>query len=90
MLEKKLKMVMLVLLTVSSISCTRVIPVRLELPNKPIYNNDISKDVIAVKNARGKTIGYTASVEALSKMAENKVMCREYSDTLRKIIMTTH
>jgi len=89
-LEKKLKMVTLVLLTVSSISCTRIIPVRLELPKQPIYYNDISKDVIAVKNAHGKTIAYTASVEALSKMAENKTMCREYSDTLRKIILTTH
>jgi len=89
-LEKKLKMVILVALIVSSISCTRVIPVRLELPKEPIYNDGISNDTNPIKNAHGKIIGYTVSIEAFSKIAENKIMCREYSNTLRDIIITTH
>lgn len=90
MYAKKLKMVILLVLTVSSISCTRVIPVRLELPSKPIYNDGISKNIMPLKDAHGKLIGYTVSIDALSNLAENKVMCREYSDTLRQIIKTTH
>lgn len=90
MLEKKLKTAILAILIVSSISCTRTIPIRLELPNKPIYNDGISKDIVAIKNAHGNLIGYTVGVKALSNIAENKVTCREYSDTLRQIILTTH
>lgn len=90
MLEKKLKMVILAVLIVSSSACANTMIPRLELPNKPIYNDGISKEVIAIKNAHGKLIGYTVSIEALSKLAENKLMCREYGDTLRQIILTTH
>lgn len=89
-LIKKLHLVILAVLTISSISCTRVIPVKLELPNKPTYYNDISKDVIAVHDRAGKIIYFKASVEAIKKLAKNKVMCREYNETLRSIIKTTH
>ena len=89
-LIKKLPVVMLAVLTISSIACTRVIPVKLELPKKPTYYHDISKDVIAVHDRSGRIIYFKASVDAIKKLAKNKVMCREYSDTLQAIIKTTH
>jgi len=88
--EKRLKMVIFLLLIVSAISCTKTIPVRLELPDKPVYNDGITKDIMAIKNAHGKIISYAVSIKAISKIAENKILCREYSNTLRKIILTTH
>lgn len=89
-LIKKFPVVMLAVLMISSISCTRVIPVKLELPNKPTYHNGISEDVIAVYDRSGQIMYFKASVDAIKKLAKNKVMCREYSDTLQAIIKTTH
>jgi len=89
-LISKSVMVMLAVLIISSISCTRVIPVKLELPKKPTYYHDISKDVIAIHNRVGKIMYYQASIEAVQKLAKNKIMCREYNDTLQAIIKTTH
>ncbi len=89
-LIKKFLMVTLAVLTISSISCTRVIPVKLELPKQPTYYHDISKDVIAVHNRAGQIMYFKASMEAVKKISKNKALCREYSDTLQAIIKTTH
>jgi len=83
-------MVTLAVLTISSISCTRVIPVKLELPKKPTYYHDISKDVIAIHDRSGQIMYFKASVDAIKKLAKNKAACREYSNTLQAIIKTTH
>lgn len=90
MLINKLAMVTLAVLTISSIGCTRVIPVKLELPNKPSYYHDISGGVIAVYDRGGSIMYFKATPEAIKKLAKNKVLCREYSDTLQAIIKTTH
>jgi len=86
MLMKKLEMVMLAALMTS---CTEV-PVRLELPVEPGYYHDISSGVIANRERSGELIDYTVSLNSMVNLAKNKVLCREYSDTLRAIILTTH
>lgn len=90
MYEKKLKTAILLVLMVSSISCTRTIPVRLELPNQPIYNDGISNGLKPILDRGGNVMYYNATVESIQLIGENKALCREYSDTLRKIILTTY
>jgi len=89
-LIKKLAMVTLAVLTVSAIACTRVLPVKLELPNKPSYYHDVSSGVIAIENRGGSIMHFTVTRESMKKLAKNTAMCREYNTTLRKIILTTH
>lgn len=90
MLTSKLKVVMLAVLIVSVISCTKTIPVRLELPDEPGYYHDISSGVIVNQKVNGEIIDFNVTLEAMQKLTKNKVLCREYSSTLRQIIKTTH
>lgn len=90
MLIKKLKTVMLAVLIGSSISCTRVIPVKLELPNEPSYFEHIAKGIEVIQDSNGAVKHFIVNVTSMSKLAKNKVMCREDNKTLRAIIQTTH
>ncbi len=83
-------MVTLAALIVSSISCTRSIPVRLELPNKPSYFTDVSTGIVVVKNSRGKVINFIVDLDTMSKIVKNKALCREDNYVLRAIIKSTH
>lgn len=88
-LIKKFQMVILAVLIVNSISCARVIPVKLELPNKPTYHTDISKGVTTIQDG-DQIVHFIVTMESMKKLAKNKAVCREDNDTLRKIIKTTH
>lgn len=86
---KKFLRVILAVLIVSSISCTRVIPVKLNLPKEPTYHDDISEGVLAIKDGV-QVVHFIVTLDSMKKLAANKVLCREDSSTLRKIIKTTH
>lgn len=90
MLIKKFQMVMLAVLTVSSIACTRVIPVKLNLPDRPSYFTDISPGVRTIEDRAGNVIHFIVEVEAMKKLAKNRALCREDNKVLRQIILTTH
>ena len=90
MLMKKSKMVMLAVLIVSSISCTRAIPVKLELPKEPSYYDHISNGIEVIQDDQGAVKHFIVNVKAMSKLAKNKALCREDNKTLRAIIQTTH
>ncbi len=90
MLIKKLKKVTLAVLIISSVSCARVIPVKLELPLEPVYFTDVSNEVTAVRNKNDRLTHFLVSVLGMQKLAKNKVLCREDNKTLRAIIKTTH
>lgn len=90
MLIKKLAVVMLALLTISSIACARIIPVKLELPKKPTYSHEISKGVEAIYNTTDSLIYYKVTIGSMNRIAKNKALCREDNQTLRSIIKTTH
>lgn len=89
-LIKKLASVILTLLTISSIACTRVIPVKLELPKKPNYYHNINEGVTAIYDRDNAVLHFKVTVKAMKKLVKNKVLCREDSKTLRAIIKTTH
>lgn len=86
----KLMLATLAVLTISSIACTRVIPVKLELPKKPIYNDGITNGIIAVYNRTDQIMYYKVSIGSIKKLAKNKALCREDNKTLRAIIKTTY
>jgi len=86
----KLKTVMLAALIVSSIACTRVIPVKLELPKEPVYFDHIAEGIEVIQGSDGAVKHFIVTVGSMSKLAKNKVMCREDNKTLRAIIKTTH
>ncbi len=82
-------MVMLAVLIVSILSCARI-PVRLELPKAPTYSTSIGDGVTAFKDNQGIVQYFIVETNAMTKLAKNKVMCREYAKTLSDIIQTTH
>ncbi len=86
----KLKMAILALLTISSISCTEVIPVKLELPEMPSYYHGVTDGIVVNRDTKGKLLDYTVSIHSMVKIGKNKAMCREDNTVLRAIILTTH
>lgn len=83
-------MVILAVLIVSAISCTRVIPVKLELPNKPTYSSDASRGFMPIHDRAGNVMYYKVTVDSIRNLAKDRTLCREYSQTLQSIIKTTH
>ena len=53
---KKLKTVILLILIVSSLSCTRVILVRLELPKQPSNNDNTSNGIKVFQGSQDFTV----------------------------------
>jgi hypothetical protein len=89
-LKKKLKMVTLVLLTISAISCSETIPVKLQLPEMPRYYHNVTDGITVNRDTKGKLIDYSVSIESMLKLGKNKALCREDNTVLRAIILTTH